>query len=166
MACSISLKKLCNDESCEICFNKSFASCPRSKYLSKINEISPRHIFKYSKKKLTFLCFSCLHEFVMPIKNISNGQFCSFCSNVSLCIDDKCVVCYRKSFASCSMSKIWSSENNISPRNIFNYSMKKYKFDCTKCGYIFEASPGNIMRENNCGHCNNTILCDNDDHNI
>ena len=43
-------KKLCEDNECNVCFEKSFASHEKSKYLHD-KSINPRSIFKNSNKK-------------------------------------------------------------------------------------------------------------------
>lgn len=45
----------CNNNKCKICFKKSFASQPKSKYWSKENNITPRQIRKSSGKNLNLI---------------------------------------------------------------------------------------------------------------
>jgi hypothetical protein len=75
-------KRLCINNDCEICYNKSFASCEKSKYWSQKNKISPRYIFKYTNKKYIFNCYKCNNEFSISINNInSNNRWCGKCRN-------------------------------------------------------------------------------------
>ena len=46
--------KLCEVQSCMMCFKKSFASHENAKYWSDKNEIKPREIHKSSRKKYLF----------------------------------------------------------------------------------------------------------------
>ena len=48
--CTETQRTLCNDENCQTCFNKSFASHPKAKYWSDKNGVSARKIIKGSKK--------------------------------------------------------------------------------------------------------------------
>lgn len=68
-------KKLCSNN-CIDCYNKSFASTEKSKYI--INNI-PRNLFKYSDKRSDFKCNVCDNIFNSQIKNISRGQWCPVC---------------------------------------------------------------------------------------
>ena len=65
---------LCTDNDCNICFNKSFASHPKSKYFSKKNNVNPRKLFKNSNKKYIFDCLICNHEFTKPISKYKYKQ--------------------------------------------------------------------------------------------
>lgn len=79
--CSNPPQKLCDDETCKDCFNKSFASHPKSKYWSDDNEINPRQIFKCSNKKFKFDCNICNNTFLCSLGNISNNRWCSICKH-------------------------------------------------------------------------------------
>ncbi len=47
--------KLCSDEDCKLCFERSFASNPISEYWSESNEVSPRSVCKSSNAKYDIL---------------------------------------------------------------------------------------------------------------
>lgn len=79
--CSRTYRKLCIEENCNKCFEKSFASHPRSQFWSSKNEKNPREIFKNSGKKHLFNCDKCNHEFKIRIIHISKGHWCSVCKN-------------------------------------------------------------------------------------
>jgi hypothetical protein len=81
--CIQSSKKLCNNVNCSICFNKSFASSDKVKYLSQNNTINPRTVFKSCNKKLIFNCNTCSKEFTATLNNISSGKWCKPCGQVS-----------------------------------------------------------------------------------
>ena len=49
---------LCEDKDCKMCFNNSFASIERSKFLND-KSINPRMLFKSTNKKFKFDCDTC-----------------------------------------------------------------------------------------------------------
>jgi len=77
--------KLCDDVNCSICYNKSFASSDKAKYWSDKNPVSPRTVFKCSKKKFIFNCDTCSKEFTISLDHITNsGNWCKPCGYVSM----------------------------------------------------------------------------------
>ena len=75
-------QKLCNNENCKLCFEKSFAQNPKSNYWSSKNEKSPLELFKSdNKKKYLFDCDKCFHEFESRLDHISTGSWCPKCIN-------------------------------------------------------------------------------------
>jgi len=137
-------QKLCFNETCKTCKNKSFALHPNSIYLSVDNGISARQIFWGSGKKYKFDCNICHHSFYMEVRSVTRGSFCPYCSNMILCENSKCETCIEKSFASNPLCKYWSNENKKSPSQVFKYSCTKYKFICPECEQIYEATLGSI----------------------
>ena len=75
-------KKLCDNEDCKTCFNKSFLSHPKSIFWSSKNgTLKPREVFKSSMTKCLFVCEK-LHEFESSLNSISNmGSWCPKCVN-------------------------------------------------------------------------------------
>ena len=80
-------QKLCLDNDCKYCFNKSFASFD-GKTINGIlkvdcwsdrNEITPREVTKCSGKKFWFNCDKCNYEFNSIIGIISKGCWCPKC---------------------------------------------------------------------------------------
>jgi very-short-patch-repair endonuclease len=142
---------------------ETFQSHERSKYWSNKNELKPNEVALQSSKKIIFNC-NCGHEFESFIYNITNGQWCQYCSNPPklLCNKDECKQCFEKSIASHEKAKFWSDKNKISSRQIFKGSIKKYLFEC-ECGHNFESSPNNITKGNWCPYCANKKLCDKED---
>jgi very-short-patch-repair endonuclease len=162
--CALPSRKLCNDNECKLCFNKSFASHEKSIYWSNKNKnIIPRNVFKVSGKKYYFNCNKCNHNFNIQLSNIKNNNWCPYCSNKTLCNNNDCKICYDKSFASSEKSIYWSSINkNITPRQIFKQSNKKYYFNCNNCNHNFNIRLYSIKNNNWCSYCSNTFLCIND----
>lgn len=159
--CSNPPKKLCFDTECERCFEKSFASSDKAKYWSNKNNITPREIFKTSNTKYLFECEDCNHEINISPGTLSNGQWCSFCGNKSLCLDCNCKSCFEKSFASCDKAKYWSNKNNITPREIFKSSHNLYLFDCGVCNHELQITLNGVIRGRWCSYCANQLLCSN-----
>lgn len=146
-------KKLCEDESCNDCYGKSFASHPKAKYWSNDNEYTARQVFKHSHKMIKFDC-KCGHSFEIDLSAVSGEQneWCPYCANQKLCDDGKCEICHEKSFASHPMVVFWSGENEYSPREVFKNSDKRIIFDCD-CGHIFETQVKNISKDRWCPYC-------------
>jgi very-short-patch-repair endonuclease len=82
MTCSITAKKLC-DQECDICFNKSFASHPKVNCWSSKNTKKPREIFKGSEQRAIFNCDECKHENESHLYNVLTGYWCPYCKNKS-----------------------------------------------------------------------------------
>ena len=73
-------QKLCENNECEMCFNNSFASVERSKFLHDKN-INSRTVFKSTNKKFEFDCDVCNKVFACQLSDITKGVWCSFCVN-------------------------------------------------------------------------------------
>ena len=167
--CSEPSKKICQDNDCKHCFNKSFASHEKSKYWhSTLNKgVLTRNITKGSNKKYWFHCEDCEHDFESIIKVINRGSWCSYCSKPckKICEDNNCKHCFKNSFASVEKSKYWHSTLNkgVLPRNVIKCSATKYWFKCHVCNHDFDASPSNIINEKWCPYCSHQYLCANID---
>lgn len=75
--CTPNSQRLCNDNNCEICFEKSFASHFRARYWSVENVLTPRQVFKHSRSKYIFDCEgNCLFE--ISLTNINKGYWCPY----------------------------------------------------------------------------------------
>jgi very-short-patch-repair endonuclease len=160
--------RLCENEECKTCFEKSFASHEKSKYLSeKTGHVKPRQVFKFSHTKYWFDC-DCGHQFESALSNIAKNKWCPYCANPpkQLCENADCKPCFEKSFASHEKSKYWSEKNGVKPRHIFKASSNKYWFDCV-CGHEFNSSLDQITgkRQGWCPYCSNPPkqLCENED---
>ena len=151
--------KLCNNDDCKICFEKSVASHEKSMYLSKKNKINPRKIFKGSCKKCWFICIKCNHEFISRINKvmrIKNPTWCPYCSNNILCNNNLCLICENKSFSKNNKVIYWSNKNILNPRQVFMGSSKFFLFNCDKCDNEFKMSPDLIIHKNEwCPFCKN-----------
>lgn len=165
-------KKLCDNNDCKICFDKSFASHPKSEYWSEENYKIPREVFKGSQNKYLFNCDKCSHQFETILNSITSGSWCPYCANQRLCKND-CDNCFKKSFASHEKSKYWSKKNEIEedddnmrlilPREVFLHSNKKYLFNCCYCFHEFKTVISHISRNRWCLFCANQKLCKDED---
>jgi very-short-patch-repair endonuclease len=118
-------------------------------------------VFKFSKKKYKFECNQCGHTYEADLTNVTHHETgCPYCNNRKLCSDDTCKFCFNASFASNKRSINWSKQNTKSPRNVFKSSREKYKFDCDKCGHIFEIKIAAVHSGNWCIYCASQKLCD------
>ncbi|ALH07108.1 putative endonuclease [Port-miou virus] len=142
---------------CEPCFERSFASYEKTKCWSSKNKKSARQTFLHSGTKTWFDCDVCKHEFEATPDNVSNGNWCPFCSNKKLC---DCESCFKKSFASHEKAACWSSKNKKSARQTFLYSNTKAWFDCDVCEHDFEAKVADVSNGRWCPYCSNQKLCD------
>lgn len=145
-------KKLCD---CSICFNKSFASHPKSICWLDENEINPSKVFRCAdRRKFKFKCDKCEHIFVMNLKDIViKGHWCSYCSHQKLCDNENCDMCFNNSFASVERSKYLN--DNINPRTLFKRTNKKYKFNCDVCNKIFVSPLSAVTNGVWCSFCVN-----------
>lgn len=146
-------KQLCHNN-CDLCYNKSFACHPRADFWSDQNNVSTRQVFLNSNTKFWFNCDKCPHEFKSPLYSITSGFWCPFCSNKDLCEEEKCKLCFEKSFASSNRAKHWSPKNILQPRRVFLNSNKKFMFICEN-NHEFINILGNITNNQWCPKCKN-----------
>ena len=80
--CCVPGNSLCDDINCTHCFNRSFASHEKAKYLSDKNTVTPREVLKGSYVKYYFNCNVCSSIFNNRLNNISGQcQWCPYCVN-------------------------------------------------------------------------------------
>lgn len=158
-------KRLCGEEDCEMCFNKSFASNPQSIKWSDKNELKPINYFKASHKSCLFNCDVCNHEYSTRLHDIHmNDAGCPFCAHKQICeISKNCSICFEASFGYHEMAKNWSKTNEISPFLVYKNSHKIFEFDCRKCNHTFSGVLSDITKGNNCNYCAHRKLCESPD---
>lgn len=155
-----SSRRLCDNNECILCFNKSFASSKRAKYWSPKNAIQPRNVFKQSSKSFLFTCNVCDHEFSKRLYNVTGtNRWCPFCVNQRLCDNNECATCFTKSFASHKSSVHWSVENLKTPRQVFKSTAKRYLFNCNTCSHVFSIRLYAAIAGQWCSYCTNRKLC-------
>jgi len=133
--CSNPPKKLCDNDNCQLCFEKSFASHEKVIFWNKEKNgnLIPRQIMKNSHTLCWFNCDKCYHCFSVVLYGIKRG-WCNYCSNKVLCNDINCQLCLQKSFALHSRAINWDKEKNgdITPRDVFMNSGITFHFICDK----------------------------------
>jgi very-short-patch-repair endonuclease len=146
-------------------FEKSFASHPKSQFLSDKNNINPKFIFKSSGKKYYFNCEKCNHVFNASIANVVKNRWCPYCCIPSrrVCENIDCLFCFSKSFASHAKSQYWSTKNTKLPRQVLKNSNTAFIFDCIDCKHENTINLNNVVSGNWCSYCCIPVqkLCDN-----
>jgi hypothetical protein len=175
--CPYCSQKICNKEECTHCYNKSFASYENKTangklkvdcwHSTKNGGLTPRDVSKGTKKKYWFQCDVCDHDFNSQLASISGlNSWCPYCPAQKLCDEEECTHCYNNSFASYESKTAngklkvdcWHSIKNgdLTPRDVFMSSGKKYWFQCDVCTHDFDSSLSNISGKNRwCPHCKN-----------
>ena len=152
---------ICEEEDCLFCYQKSFASHPMAESWSSKNDIIPRQILRRSDKKCWFDCVDCKHSFQSALYSITNDKHCPFCKSQQLCDKEDCTICFEKSCASHEISRAWSPDNEIQPRQVFLQSNKKAKFNCLTCYHSYDTKIQHyINRNGSCPYCANKYLCE------
>lgn len=151
-----SSKKLCDNQECKKCFEKSFKSNIKSQSLDE--DVDPRFIFNFSNKKYKFKCKKCDHKWKDTICHITRDlRWCPYCSNKKLC-KNKCKKCFKLSFASTPNCKLL--EDKVDPRMIFKCAVKKYNFRCSVCDHVWKCSLDQMTtRKTGCPYCAHKVLC-------
>jgi len=128
-------KKRCADENCVHCFNNSFASHHKAKFV-KDKSINLLEIAISANKDLEFMCDKCNHVFVANVGSIVCGDNgCPFCYNRQRCLEEDCKHCYQNSFASHPNSS-YLKDKTINPRTLAKFCNDKHEFIC-KQGHNF-----------------------------
>tara|TARA_B100001094_G_scaffold151206_1_gene146393 strand:- start:4040 stop:5356 length:1317 start_codon:yes stop_codon:yes gene_type:complete len=131
-------------------FERSFASHPKAIYWDQTENgnITPRDVFKNCNEKFWFKCEKCNHSFDPQLDHVTRGQWCPYCGNQKLCNVDNCNFCKNKSFASHPKAIYWhqTKNGNITPRDVFKNSAKKYWFKCEKCNHSFDPQLSDVTR--------------------
>ena len=142
-------KKMCFEDNCVDCYNKSFASHEKVKCWSVKNIENPRHLFQGDSNKYWFNCDKCNHDFYVVLYSVKGGFWCPYCSHSKLCMDENCKDCYNNSAASHEIMNywVWSTKNTEEPRQVFKYCNKKYWFVCNLCNNEFERTPSSMGGE-------------------
>lgn len=75
-------KKRCIETNCQNCFNRTFASCPKSKFWNyQLNKITPREVALNCNEKFWFTCPDCKNNFNTTLNHIVGNRWCPFCSS-------------------------------------------------------------------------------------
>jgi DNA-directed RNA polymerase subunit RPC12/RpoP len=157
--------KLCEDETCDFCFENSFASHSRSENWDyDKNIVNPREVFKGSSKKCHFICDICNHSFPKSLSSVNQGIWCPYCSHKILCDNEGCNSCFENSFANHPRSVNWDyDKNGITPRNVFKATHDKYHMKCGECEHSHFVSPHKVNSGYTCIYCTHQKLCQESD---
>jgi very-short-patch-repair endonuclease len=149
-------KQLCNKNTCQNCFNKSFASHEKAKYWSDENILKPRQVFKNTAFKYKFNCNKCSHLFEISLDHLSiSNRWCPYCCipSMKLCYNKDCMDCFNRAFSSHEKAKYWSDENKLKPRQVLKNTHTKYKFNCNNCCNVFKSQLYHIANGRWCPIC-------------
>jgi len=69
-------KKVCDSDSCDMCYKNSFAINEFAKHWSPKNIKTPRMVLKSSAKKYIFDCPFCKNEYIRSLSAITQGYWC------------------------------------------------------------------------------------------
>ena len=161
--CSKSGWRHCKNFDCKWCFNRSFASNPKSKFWhpTKNGELTPLLVAKCTDKICWFKCETCNHDLDMSIELIHTGYWCRYCSSTNWkhCGDKYCKWCFERSFASHSKAKFWNKTKN--EKNILEVALHArgdFWFHCDICAHDFELAIYNVTGKNPvwCCYCSST----------
>ena len=72
-------QRLCENEECESCFQKSFASHPKVLCWNPTNPMTPRSVFQGSNQEARFDCETCHSSFDSKLYNVLTGYWCPYC---------------------------------------------------------------------------------------
>lgn len=136
------LKKVCDDLSCPLCQETSFASSHRAQsWVHEKNNGMPRNYRKSSNSIHWFKCDQCEHEFDASLDHITlANEWCPYCAIPSRkSCNENCKYCFQRSFASHDKAKFWSHKNDRQPRQVRKSSHDHYIFNCDIHQYEFKS---------------------------
>ena len=160
--CSKTHPTFCDDDDCQFCFKKSFASCEKSNYWhpTKNGDLKLRNVSRMSDMKIWFRCNECPHDFEATVSHITSGTWCPYCAIPvkKLCNSVECKFCFEKSFASNPNSIYWHSIKNgsITPRDVAKKTQETFWFSCDKCVHDFQHI---LSNDTWCPYCRGSKLC-------
>lgn len=149
---------LCKDYTCVFCYNKSFASHPKSQFWDYVKNypFTPRDVTIRSGERFFFNCNICTHSFDCCVHDVVGSIYCRFCYSLDLCNERiDCKICEKRSFAMNKKAKYWSRNNLFPPRHYAYWSSEICKFFCKRCNHEFASTLNNVSRGQWCPHCVN-----------
>ena len=172
--CANPSRKLCSDsETCEHCYERSFASSELAHLWHPDNVKTPRQVFKSTHDKYKFICDNenCGHVYEAELNKITVHQTrCPFCcvSGRKLCPDKECKICIPTTFKNHEKSEFWDyTKNDCNPEDCtMATTTRKYWFICETCDHSFDATLAHITKDNRwCPFCATPSkkLCPDDD---
>lgn len=146
-------KKLCEDDNCKSCFEKSFAAHKFAPRWSKKNDLTARQVFRSSMKMVVFDCDLCGHDYTVAPNSVGDLSRCSYCHGMKLCEKEECKYCFERSFASHQFASRWSKKNVLTARQVVKGCNKTFSFDCEICNHTFECMINSFSKSTGCPYC-------------
>lgn len=156
-------KMLCpKEKECKLCFDKSFASHPKSAFWDygegKNAGKTPYDVFRSGSHRADMICSKCEHKFSISCNNISTGYWCPYCSGQKRCYDNSCKICSSRKLSSHASSIYWDYDKNPSDISPDNLSLNNSRIKCwMKCPLgkhqSYEITPSHINRNQGCPSC-------------
>jgi very-short-patch-repair endonuclease len=125
--CCVPPQKLCDDcdKNCQDCYNKSFATHPKSEYWSKKNIINPYMCFKNKHTKYLFDCPDCNTEYCATLNSVSGGHWCDCTVNkTETKLYDYLKITYNNSVIEKQKKVDWCRNKQFLP---FDFCLEQYK---------------------------------------
>ena len=154
--CATVSRALCDSKDCKFCFDRSFASNPKSQDWID-TRTTPRQVMLNSNSKYRFRCSNCNHEYMAALNKLNRDCLCPYCCvpGKLLCADENCQHCLSRSFASHPHAINWSSKNLKLARNVFLGSCSKFIFVCPDCDNDFSIRICHVAKGQFCAICRN-----------
>ncbi len=177
--------KLCEEEDCGFCFEKSVAGLLENKktekgnlkvdlWIENKNSKKPFGVFRCSSTtECWFKCDNCPHEFQRTPNLLSIGLWCPYCSDTCeymVCENNNCEYCNEKTLNGWNLLTILGNKRrdcfdseksgNINPRQIIINSAQSpvLWFNCDNCNHSFSKTPGLLKRGTWCPYCCNRAI--------
>ena len=156
-------KKLCTNQDCDYCFERSLASNPEaySMFVSSSTGEPFDRIKRGSHQLATWQCPICPHTWKAPVDSFSRGGRCPYCFSSRLCEDASCSFCFDASLASDEgVARMFvSSSAGATPRAIRKYSQTKATWKCVECSHSWTSSISNVtFGSTGCPFCKSSKL--------
>ena len=168
--------KHCNEEDCEHCFQRSFASYDdvtendKRKVDCLVNPEDAKRVLNSSTEKVNFQCDVCHHTFESTLNSVVRGSWCYMCSiSWKHCDKPNCEYCFQRSFASYD----GVTENGkrkvdclVYPEDakFAKYCHAKVKFQCDVCLHEIKTMVSSVARGGWCYMCSTSWKhCDKQD---
>lgn len=141
--------KLCSENNCTMCKEKSFIMNPKSQYWSNKNKLTPREVFRRCSTKFIFNCNKCNNEFSISPDKIYMSRWCRNCRDIILSERFRMTL------------EEFINKANIVHNGIYDYSKVNYTRNSNHVIIIckihgeFSQTPQNHLAGYNCIKCAN-----------
>lgn len=154
-------QKICADDTCNDCFEKSFASCDMVRHwIEQKNIVRPRDVFKGSGKKFWFKCDACGHDVLNRLDIVKKRGWCYYCKGIQLCDEENCDFCFQRSIASHPKAIYFKyGGKGKTARQIAKGSKTECTFECNKCKHLITLVAYSVSSGSWCGYCTSHRWC-------